>query len=315
MPDDPPSSADLDLRLVRYFTVVAEHRNFHRAADALHLAQPSLSRQIQRLEERMGVRLLHRTKQGSHLTEAGRIFLPQAQALLDSARHAVATTRAAVGPEEFTIGYTGSLIVTTAARALRDRRPDAEVHTLHLDFGQVQAALLDHRVDVVLAREPFPTGQLRVAVLYEEPRVLVVPAFHRLAGRTSVTLDDFADEALVRYPDAAYDAFWRLDPRPDGRPAPDGPLVVSAVDKLELIAGGRALALAPSGSGHHPLRHDLTTIPVAGIAPCRVVVASRAEDRGPLVADFLGIAVRQLARPRQHRRTAVPPATDQAPFT
>ncbi|MBO3679698.1 LysR family transcriptional regulator [Streptomyces sp. NEAU-YJ-81] len=315
MPDDPPSSADLDLRLVRYFTVVAEHRNFHRAADALHLAQPSLSRQIQRLEERMGVRLLHRTKQGSHLTEAGRIFLPQARTLLHSARQAVTTTRAAVGPDEFTIGYTGSLIVTTAARELRDRRPAAEVRTLHLDFRQVRAALLDHRVDVVLAREPFPTGGLRVTALYEEPRVLVVPAFHRLAGRTSVTLDDFADEALVRYADAAYDAFWRLDPRPDGRPAPGGPLVMSAVDKLELVAGGQALALAPAGGEHNPLRHDLTTIPVEGIEPCRVVVATRAEDRGPLVADFLAIAVHQLTGPRRLRRTAVPPATDQAPFT
>ncbi|MER7927380.1 LysR substrate-binding domain-containing protein [Streptomyces sp. NPDC096057] len=304
MPGHLSSSADLDLRLVRYFTVVAEHRNFHRAADALHLAQPSLSRQIRRLEERMGVRLLDRTKQGSHLTEAGRIFLPQAHALLHSARQAVATTRAAVGPAEFTIGYTGGLIVTTAARELRNRCPDAEVRTLHLDFSQVKAALLDYRVDVVLAREPFPTDQLRVTALYEEPRVLVVPTFHRLAGRTSVTIDDFADEALVRYADAAYDAFWRLDPRPNGRPTPEGPLVASAADKLELIASGQALALAPAARGEHtPLRHDLTTIPVEGIEPCRVVLATRAEDRGPLVEDFLDIAVNQLVKRGATRST------------
>ncbi|MFI0897013.1 LysR family transcriptional regulator [Streptomyces sp. NPDC020983] len=296
MPGHPSPSADLDLRLVRYFTVVAEHRNFRRAADALHLAQPSLSRQIQRLEERMGVRLLDRTKQGSHLTEAGRIFLPQAHALLHAARQAVATTRATVGPDEFTIGYTGGLVVTAAARELRNRRPDAEVRTLHLDFSQVRAALLDYRVDVVLTREPFPTDQLRVTALYEEPRVLLVPTFHRLAGRTSVTVDDFADEALVRYTDAAYDAFWRLDPRPNGRPAPEGPLVTSAADKLELVAGGQALALAPAHGEHTPLRHDLAAIPVEGIAPCRVVLATRAEDRGPLVEDFLGIAVNQLIR-------------------
>ncbi|MFJ8142829.1 LysR family transcriptional regulator [Streptomyces sp. NPDC096013] len=294
MPGHPSSSADLDLRLVRYFTVVAEHLNFHRAADALHLAQPSLSRQIQRLEERMGVRLLDRTKQGSHLTEAGRIFLPQAHALLHSARQAVATTRAAVGPDEFTIGYTGGLIVTTAARELRNRCPDAEVRTLHLDVSQVEAALLDYRVDTVLAREPFPTDQLRVTALYEEPRVLVVPTFHRLAGRTSVTIDDFADEALVRYADAAYDAFWRLDPRPNGRPTPEGPLAASAADKLELIASGQALALAPASGEHTSLRHDLTTIPVEGIEPCRVVLATRAEDRRPLVEYFLDIAVNQL---------------------
>lgn len=296
MPDLPSTAADLDLRLVRYFTVVAEHRNFHRAADALHLAQPSLSRQIQRLEERLGVRLLDRTKQGSHLTEAGRIFLPQAQALLHSAQQAVATTRAAVGPDEFTIGYTGGLIVTAAVRELRNRRPEAGVRTLHLDFRQVNAALLDHRVDAVLAREPFPTDQLRVTALYEEPRVLMLPTFHRLAGRSSVTLDDFADEALVRYTDAAYDAFWCLDPRPDGRPAPHGPLVATAADKLELVASGQALALAPAGDDQTPLRHDLTTVPVEGVEPCRVVLATRAEDPGPLVGDFRDIAVTQLIR-------------------
>jgi DNA-binding transcriptional LysR family regulator len=71
---------DLERRLVRYFTAVAEHLNFGRAAAELHLAQPSLSRQIQRLEERLGVRLLDRTPQGSRLTEAGKAFLPKAQA-------------------------------------------------------------------------------------------------------------------------------------------------------------------------------------------------------------------------------------------
>jgi DNA-binding transcriptional LysR family regulator len=294
---------DLDLRLVRYFTVVAEHGNFHRAAAALRVAQPSLSRQIQRLEERLGVRLLDRTTHGSRLTEAGEVFLPQAEALLRSAELAAAKARAAAVPGTVTIGYAGGLIVTAAVRELRSRRPDAGVHTLHLDPSEVHPALLDHRVDVVIAREPFPTGQLLVTVLYEEPRVLLVPTTHRLAGRESVTLDDFADEPLVRYADAAYDAFWRIDPRPDGRPAPDGPLVESSADKLESVAGGRALALAPAGSGNGVGRPDLAAVPVEGIGPCTVVIATRARERSRLVMDFRhGISARHSSRHSSRRR-------------
>jgi DNA-binding transcriptional LysR family regulator len=296
VPSVPASPVDFDLRLVRYFTVVAKHGNFHRAAAALHLAQPSLSRQIQRLEERLGVRLLDRTTQGSRLTEAGQAFLPQAEALLHSAELAAAKARAAAVPGTVTIGYAGGLIVTAAVRELRSRHPDAEVHTLHLDWSDVHPALLEHRVDAVIAREPFPTDQLRVTILYEEPRVLLVPTTHRLAGKESITLDDFADEPLVRYADAAYDAFWRIDPRPDGRPAPDGPLVEAHADKLESVAGGRALALAPAGGGNGTFRRDLTAIPVEGIEPCKVVIVTRARERSRLVTAF-----RESARSSSHR--------------
>src|ERR1700685_46586 len=103
MADSSPE-ADLDLRLVRYFTVVAEHRHFGRAAAALHLAQPSLSRQIQRLEQQLGAPLLDRTPQGSQLTEAGEVFLPQAKALLRAAAQAAARTRAAAEPRRLTLG-------------------------------------------------------------------------------------------------------------------------------------------------------------------------------------------------------------------
>ena len=287
---------DFDLRLVRYFTVVAEHGNFHRAAAELLIAQPSLSRQIQRLEQRLGARLLDRTKHGSRLTEAGRAFLPEAEALLRSAELAAAKARAAAVPAAITIGYAGGLIVTPAVRELRSRHPDVQVHTLHLDWSDVHPALLDHRVDAVIAREPFPAGRLRVTILYSEPRVLLVPRAHRLAGKESVTLGDFADEPLVRYADAAYDAFWRIDPRPDGRPAPDGPLVETHADKLESIAGGRALALAPAGGGNITLRNDLVAIPVEGIEPCKVVMATRAGERSRLVTAF-----RESARSSSHR--------------
>ncbi|GAA1928540.1 hypothetical protein GCM10009753_72940 [Streptantibioticus ferralitis] len=225
MPDWSPRPVDLDLRLVWCFVVVAEHQHFGRAAEALHTTQPSLSRQINRLEQQLGTRLLDRTPRGSRLTEAGEVFLPLAEALLRSAVQAVELTRAADEPEQITVGYTAGIIVTPAVRELRRRNPDAEVRTLHVAWNEPRAALLDRRVDAVVARMPFATDHLRVTVLYDEPRVVVLSREHRLAGKESVTLDDIADEPLprVRRSDPAWSAFWRVDPRPDGRRAPDGP--------------------------------------------------------------------------------------------
>jgi DNA-binding transcriptional LysR family regulator len=282
-PSPPP---DLDLRLVRYFTVVAEHRHFGRAAEALHVAQPSLSRQIRHLEQQLGARLLDRTPQGSRLTEAGEVFLPLARALLRSADQAAARTRAAAQPSRITIGYTIGLIVTPAVRQLRREHPDADVQTLHLDWNQPREALLDHRVDAVVTRLPIRTGGLHVTVLYDEPRVLLVPLDHRLAGKESVSIDDIADEPIPRLPDPAWNAYWRIDPRPDGSPAPDGPLVEAIEDKNELIAAGQAVAVIPAGVAVGSPRPDLTTIPLDGVEPSHVVLATRAGDRGRLVTAF-----------------------------
>jgi DNA-binding transcriptional LysR family regulator len=294
MTDSPPPPVDLDLRLVRYFTVVAEHRHFGRAAEALRIAQPSLSRQIRRLEQQLGARLLDRTPQGSRLTEAGEIFLPRAKALLRSATQAAAHTRAAAQPSRITIGHTTNLIVTPAVRDLRHRHPDADVHTLHLAWNEPRAALLDHRVDAAVTRLPFPTDQLHVTILYDEPRLLLVPLGHRLAGKESVTLDDIAGEAIPRLPDPAWNAYWRIDPRPDGSQAPDGPLVEAMEDKLELIAAGQAVAIVPAGVSFRP---DLTTVPMHDIGPSHVVLATRAGDHSRLVAAFRKSAQAHLTGP------------------
>jgi DNA-binding transcriptional LysR family regulator len=296
---DTPPPVDVDLRLVRYFVTVADHRHFGRAATALRVAQPSLSRQIRRLEQQLGARLLDRTPQGTRLTEAGEAFLPSAKTLLRSAARAVAQTRAAAQPSRITIGYTTGLIVTPAARELRRQHPDADVHTVHLEWNAARQSLLDHRVDAVVTRLPFPTDQLHVTILYDEPRVLVVPLDHRLAGKESITLDDIADEPMprIRDSDPTWSAFWRVDPRPDGRRAPDGPFIDALEDKFEVIAAGQAVAITAGGSHISALRPDLTTIPLEGVEPSHVVVACRADDRSRLVAAFRKLAGFHITAP------------------
>ncbi len=286
MTDGPPA-VDLDLRLVHSFTVVAERAHFGRAAATLHVTQPSLSRQINRLEKQLGVRLLDRGPQGTRLTEAGAVFLPQARTLLRSAGRVVAQTRAAARPGRVTIGYTGDLIITPVVRAMRRRHPDAEVRAQHVQVTDVPAALLDHRVDALVSRLPFLTEGLQVTVLYDEPRVVLMPLDHRLAGKEYVTLDDIADEPVprLRQSDPAWSSFWRIDPRPDGRPAPDGPIIDALEDKLEVIAAGEAVALA-AGRHFPAIRPDIVAIPLHGVDPAHVVLATRRDDHNRLVVAF-----------------------------
>jgi DNA-binding transcriptional LysR family regulator len=294
--------ADLDLRLVRYFTVVAEHRHFGRAAAALHVAQPSLSRQIARLEALIGARLLDRTTQGTKLTEAGEVFLPQAKSLLRSAAQAAARARAAAEPSRITVGYLPGIIVTSAVRELARQYPDADARAVYLDYREVRDALLDHRVDVAVARLPFPTDRLHVTILYDERRVVIVPLDHRLAGKESVTLDDIADEPLprMRDTDPAWSAFWRIEPRPGGGRAPEGPFIDAIEDKFEVVAAGQAIAIVADVTGRAP-RPDLTSIPLEGVEPVHVVLATRADDRSRIVAAFRKIASAQLTGPEPGR--------------
>ena len=263
---------DIDLRLVRYFTVVAEYGNFGRAAAALHVAQPSLSRQIRRLEDQLGVRLIDRTPQGSSLTEAGQAFLTEAKTLLHAAQRATLAARG-TGPA-LTIGYVGDLVVTPVVLELRHRFPAAIIRTHHLTW-QEPDALTDGRVDALVTRLPlpFPTNGLRVNVLYDEPRVAILPAFHPLAGRDSLTAGDLADENLVAC--TSTPTMWSRPPKPED----------SFEDKLELVASG-AVAVLPADDRRSTLHPGVATIPITGIEPCRVVAVARTDDRSSLTAAF-----------------------------
>ncbi|WP_328980392.1 LysR family transcriptional regulator [Streptomyces canus] len=272
---------DLELRLVRYFTVVAAHQHFGRAAADLHVAQPALSRQIQRLEKYLGARLLDRTPQGTRLTPAGERFLPRAQALLQAARQAELVAREQTETERIAVGYVEDLVITAAVRELRRRHPDAEIATRYLSCRDV-GALSDKRVDALIARAPLPltADDVFTTPLYEEPRVLVIPRGHPLADRASVTAEELAGE------EAAPCAFETGDWASYRILGAGVPPIESYEDKLELVASGRAIAVLPVGDRRSSLRPDLVTVPIEGAPPSQVVLASRKGDPNPMIRNL-----------------------------
>ncbi|MFI0813052.1 LysR family transcriptional regulator [Streptomyces echinatus] len=281
---------DVDLRLVRYFTVVAEYGNFGRAATKLHLAQPSLSRQIQRLEAQLGARLFDRSPQGSSLTDAGQAFLPRARMLLQEAEQAAHMARAAVQARSITVGYAEGLVITACVQELRRRHPDGQVRTRHLDWRDTHA-LAEGRVDALVAYRPlpWPTDGFRVTELREEPRVLLTSASHHLANEKPVSLRALSDEVLVAC--VSTPVVWST-PKPVGdRPAPPPPSVDDSFeDKLELIATGHCVAIFPAGDRRAAVREDIALVPVIDIDPCEVVLVTRADDPNPLLASLEDVA-------------------------
>ncbi|NUP22895.1 MAG: LysR family transcriptional regulator [Streptomyces sp.] len=287
---------DLELRLVRYFTVVAAHQNFGRAAADLHVAQPALSRQIQRLEKYLGTRLLDRTPQGTRLTPAGQTFLPQAHALLQAARQAELAVREQAQSGRITIGYVEDLVITAAVRELRHRHPDAEIATRYLSCRDV-GALSDRRVDALIARAPLPfvPDDVFTTPLYEEPRMLAVPLDHPWADRASVAAHELADET------PAPCAFKTTDWTSYRLLGADLPPVESYEDKLELVASGRAIAVLPVGDRRSSLRPDLVTVPIEDAPPSQVVLVSRKGDPNPMIRNLRLAAEAVLTAPLRER--------------
>ncbi|MFI6122887.1 LysR family transcriptional regulator [Streptomyces sp. NPDC051064] len=297
---------DIDLRLVRYFTVVAEYGNFGRAATKLHLAQPSLSRQIQRLEAQLGVRLFDRSPQGSSLTDPGQAFLPRARILLQEAEQAARTARAAVQPRIVTVGCAEGLVITACVQELRRRHPDGQVLTRHLDWRDTRA-LAEGRVDalVVYRPLPFPTDGFRVTKLHQESRVLVTSASHHLANEKAVSLRALSDEELVAC--VSTPVVWSTPKPVDDRPAPPPPAIDDSYeDKLELIATGHCVAIFPAADRRPAVREDIALVPVIDIDPCELVLVTRAGDPNPLLGSLEDVARTLLGTASRQENSTLP---------
>ncbi|WP_327709854.1 LysR substrate-binding domain-containing protein [Streptomyces sp. NBC_00464] len=275
---------DLDLRKLRYFVAVAEKLHFGRAADELHIAQPVLSRQIRALEQDLGTPLLTRDSHGVALTDAGRQLLTDAGPLLASAHAARRrVTVAARGGRRLMVGFRAGIAVAPAVRTFATRHPSVIVDVQRIEWDDQATMLLDGRIDVGYVRLPIDEAGLRVTPLYTEPRVAVLPAGHRLAGREQITEADLAGEPLVWHADTST--------QPTRRPHPNSGYLVRGVDEtLEHVAAGRGISfLARSATVFHS-HPDVSFVPIPDLAPDQVCLAVAALRTSPLVDDFFTAA-------------------------
>ena len=275
---------DLDLRKLRYFVAVADTLHFGRAADELHIAQPALSRQIRALEHDLGTPLLTRDSHGVALTDAGRQLLTDAGPLLASA-HAVRrrVTVAARGGHRLMVGFRAGIPVAPAVQRFATRHPDVLVDVQRIEWDDQAALLLDGRIDVGYVRLPIDEAGLRVTPLYTEPRVAVLPAGHRFAGREQITEAELAGEPLVWHAD--------VSTQPTRRPHPNAGYLVRGVDEtLEHVAAGRGISfLARSATVFHS-HPEVSYVPIPDLAPDQVCLAVAASRTSPVVDDFLAAA-------------------------
>ena len=288
-------SMDVDLRKLRYFLAVAEHGNFSRAAEELHIAQPVLSRQIRALENDLGTELLVRDNRGTRLTPAGTQLALDATPLLADAealRRNVA--RAARGPRTFTIAFMPGLIVTEPARELGRAHPGLTVEVLRTGWDTQIAVLQDGRADVSYVRLPVDRHGLQLHPLFSEPQVAMLPAGHRLAGKKTLSVADLADDHLLQHPDAVPE--WRdiaTELRSRRRTAPPR-FIYTVEEKLELVAAGRGIVILPASTAAYYQRPDICYADISDISPSEVCLAYPSTRRSPLIAEFVKLATARL---------------------
>jgi DNA-binding transcriptional LysR family regulator len=195
----------MELRHLRYFIAVAEEENVSRAALTLHVSQPALSRQIRDLEEELGFLLLERSAKSVRLTEAGRVFLNEARAVIQRAEDAVKAARAiATGGSELHIGYAPSLtarILPQTLRAFQAELPDVRVRLHDFSTEEMLAGLREGQLQmafVVRLTAALLRG-LQFEELTRDPMCLAVAPKHPLAARRTMTLAEIAREPLISY--------------------------------------------------------------------------------------------------------------------
>jgi LysR family transcriptional regulator, benzoate and cis,cis-muconate-responsive activator of ben and cat genes len=279
----------MDLRQLRYFVMVANERNFTRAAEKLNIAQPPLSRQIQQLEASLGTPLIDRETRPLRLTAMGHLFYDHAVQVLNRVseiEHMMATA-SKMERRRFVIGFVASTIYARLPALIRQFRklaPDVDLSLVELGSLEQITALKDGKIDVGFGRIRFDDEQVVRTILREERLVVAVPFNHRFAQMTGpITLAEIAAEPIVLYP---------RNPRPSYadqvlslfRDHGLSPTIAHEARELQiaigLVAAEEGLCIVPE-SVRQSRTEDIKYIAIREAAISPIIMSYRRGERSP----------------------------------
>lgn len=288
----------MDLRQMREFLAVAEERNFHRAAERLHMTQPPLTRAIRALEDELGTPLFLRTSKGVELTEAGRALFEEVPNLLSLATRAKERTKLAgkglIG--RLDVGIFGSGVLDVIPRLLSDfhaLRPEVEIELYHLSKARQIEALRERRIMVGFNRLFPPEPDLVIEAVLRERLVVCLHNHHRLASRPEIRVADLDNEPMILYPNSPLPGLAQQVSRAFHEEGVRLKIVQSVDDVLTcvaLVAGGFGLCIATESTAslqlpgiiYRPLNSRL-------LHDIELSCIYRRGDESPVLAAFLDV--------------------------
>lgn len=285
----------MELRHLRYFVAVAEEKNFTRAAERLHIAQPPLSRQIQQLEEMLGVELIEKGTRPVKLTEAGHFFLAHAKPLLDQVGELKAMTQR-IGKLEraLSIGFVASTLYGLLPDIIRrycDNNPEVEVTLHEMTTVEQIKSLKEGRIDVGFGRLKSEDTSIRRILLREERMVVAAFPGHRLAAREDgVRLVELIHESILVYPKAPRPSFADqvLAAFNNANLTPESVVEVRELQiAMGLVAAGQGIAIVPESvqGMHHRNVVYRKLIDKHAVSP--IFFSMRHMDRSPELENML----------------------------
>jgi DNA-binding transcriptional LysR family regulator len=299
----------MELRHLKYFVAVAEELNFARAARRVRIAQPSLTKQIQQLEQELGFPLLYRTKKRVELLDTGHVLLDEAQRLLRQAEKAVQSTQRAHAGQSglLAIGFSSSAAPEVLPRILR------KYHALYpnvvLDLAETTTiknaeSLLESTMSVALLRSPtfLSREQFCFETIQRERFVVALPDSHPAAKQESIRIKTLANEPLIvpprqlgwGYADSIFQIFRDHEIEPRIEEEAYGALAV-----VSLVAGGFGIALVPASLTNLRLP-GVTYRPIKG--RCRtsdLTLVWRRDSRASTVRAFLEVVRKEFPGARR----------------